>query len=199
MNFSRGLGGLCHTCGNSEGVGGHQFPAKMENPGRWGGPKWNSLCSGGLDIFWNYTMWILLIVNLILTFVNPFLNIAVQFILGLIIFCIISNSASFVTTIACPKQQKIKFKPIAQLFYYFFANITKWKHLNKYIIKRMLNKKQKQKHTTASVSKLANNSFRYWTSCWAVHWDESIVNPSISANKILKTENRKQRDNQGCS
>ena len=21
------------------GWGGHQFPAKMENPGRWGGPK----------------------------------------------------------------------------------------------------------------------------------------------------------------
>ena len=34
--FPEGLGGLCHTCGNSEGVGGHQFPAKMENPGRWG-------------------------------------------------------------------------------------------------------------------------------------------------------------------
>ena len=29
-----------------EGVGGHQFPAKMENPGRWGGLKWNSLRSG---------------------------------------------------------------------------------------------------------------------------------------------------------
>ena len=54
--FPEGLGGLCHTCGNSEGVGGHQFPAKMENPGRWGGPKWNSLCGGGLDIFWNYTL-----------------------------------------------------------------------------------------------------------------------------------------------
>ena len=54
--FPEGLGGLCHTCGNSEGVGGHQFPAKMENPGRWGGPKWNSLRGGGLDIFWNYTL-----------------------------------------------------------------------------------------------------------------------------------------------
>ena len=53
--FPEGLGGLCHTCGNSEGVGGHQFLAKMENPGRWGGPKWNSLRGGGLDIFWNYT------------------------------------------------------------------------------------------------------------------------------------------------
>ena len=37
--FQRGLGGLFHTCGNSGAVGGHQFPAKMENPGRWGGPK----------------------------------------------------------------------------------------------------------------------------------------------------------------
>ena len=37
-----------------EGVGGHQFPAKMENPGRWGGPKWSG---GGLDIFWNYTLY----------------------------------------------------------------------------------------------------------------------------------------------
>ena len=34
--FQRGWGGLCQTCGNSEGVGGHRFPAKMENPGRWG-------------------------------------------------------------------------------------------------------------------------------------------------------------------
>ena len=35
--FPEGLGGLCHTCVNSEGVGGHQIPAKiMENPGRWG-------------------------------------------------------------------------------------------------------------------------------------------------------------------
>ena len=54
--FPEGLGGLCHTCGNSKGVGGHQFPAKMENPGRWGDPKWNSLRGGGLDIFWNYTI-----------------------------------------------------------------------------------------------------------------------------------------------
>ena len=56
--FPEWLGGLCHTWGNSWGVGGlgHQFPAKMENPGRWGGPKWNSLRGGGLDIFWNYTM-----------------------------------------------------------------------------------------------------------------------------------------------
>ena len=58
--FPEGLGGgRCHTSGNSGGVGGHQFPAKMENPVGWGGPKWNSICGGGLDIFWNYTINIL--------------------------------------------------------------------------------------------------------------------------------------------
>ena len=34
----------------------YQFPAKMENPEGVGGPKWNSLHGGGLDIFWNYTL-----------------------------------------------------------------------------------------------------------------------------------------------
>ena len=33
----------------TEGLGGHQPPTKMENPGRWRGPKWNSLSSVGLD------------------------------------------------------------------------------------------------------------------------------------------------------
>ena len=28
MNFSRGVGGLCHTCGNSGGVGGPSVPWK---------------------------------------------------------------------------------------------------------------------------------------------------------------------------
>ena len=45
MNFSRGVGG------------GHLFPTKMEIQGGGGGPKWNSLCGGGLDIFWNYTIY----------------------------------------------------------------------------------------------------------------------------------------------
>ena len=36
MNFSRGVGGSLSHLWNSEGVGGHQIPAKMENPGRWG-------------------------------------------------------------------------------------------------------------------------------------------------------------------
>ena len=57
MNFSRGVGGsLLYLWKFRRGGGGHQFPAKMENPGRWGGPKWNSLRGGGLDIFWNYTL-----------------------------------------------------------------------------------------------------------------------------------------------
>ena len=33
----------------TEGLGGHQPPTKMENPGMWRGPKWNSLSSVGLD------------------------------------------------------------------------------------------------------------------------------------------------------
>ena len=35
MNCPEGLGGLCYPCGNSGGVGSHQFPAKMGNPGGW--------------------------------------------------------------------------------------------------------------------------------------------------------------------
>ena len=56
MNFSRGVGGsLSHLWKFRRGGGGHQFPAKMENPGGWGGPKWDSLHGEGLNIFWNYT------------------------------------------------------------------------------------------------------------------------------------------------
>ena len=64
MNCPEGLGGLCYPCGNSGGVGSHQFPAKMGNPGWWwlggggGSPKWYSLRGGGMDIFWNYTFFI---------------------------------------------------------------------------------------------------------------------------------------------
>ena len=37
MNFSRGDGGsLSHLWKFRRGGGGHQFPAKMENPGGWG-------------------------------------------------------------------------------------------------------------------------------------------------------------------
>ena len=48
--------GLCHTCGNSGGVGGPSVPCKKWKIQGGGGPEWNSLRGGGLDIFWNYTM-----------------------------------------------------------------------------------------------------------------------------------------------
>ena len=35
--FQRGLGVFVLLCGNSTGVGGHQFLTNMENRGRWGG------------------------------------------------------------------------------------------------------------------------------------------------------------------
>ena len=54
--FQRGWGVFVIFVEIPKGWGGHQFPAKMENPGRWGGPNWNSLRGGGLDIFWNYTI-----------------------------------------------------------------------------------------------------------------------------------------------
>ena len=54
--FQRGWGVFVTLVEIPERSGGHQFPAKMENPGRWGGPKWDSLRGGGLDIFWNYTI-----------------------------------------------------------------------------------------------------------------------------------------------
>ena len=57
--FQRGWGVFVALVEILEGWGGHQFPAKMENPGGWGGPKRNSLRGGGLDIFWNYTILLL--------------------------------------------------------------------------------------------------------------------------------------------
>ena len=44
-----GVGGGGGLWKITEGLGGHQPPTKMENPGRWRGPKWNSLSSVGLD------------------------------------------------------------------------------------------------------------------------------------------------------
>ena len=40
-NFSRVVGGSLSYLRKflRGGGGGHQFPAKMENPGRWGGPE----------------------------------------------------------------------------------------------------------------------------------------------------------------
>lgn len=42
--------------------------------------------------------------------------------------------------------------------------------------------------TVPSLSKLANNSFRVIINSSAVHLDESSVNPTMSANRILKTK-----------
>ena len=39
-----------------EGWGGYHCYPKMENAKGWGGPIWNSLRGGGMDIFWNYTI-----------------------------------------------------------------------------------------------------------------------------------------------
>ena len=54
--FPGGIGGGRKFFGNSRGVGGYHCYPKMENPKGWGGPIWNSLRGGGMDIFWNYTM-----------------------------------------------------------------------------------------------------------------------------------------------
>jgi len=42
-----------------EGRGGYFCVQKMEIPGRRGGLALNSLCGGGMDIFWNYTLHII--------------------------------------------------------------------------------------------------------------------------------------------
>ena len=51
INFQKGWGG-------GWGVLLRKLPRKMENPGEWGGgePVWNSLCGGGMDIFWTHTI-----------------------------------------------------------------------------------------------------------------------------------------------
>ena len=52
------MGGVQNSSGNSKGVGGGYLSGqKIEIPGRrGGGGLWNSLCGGGMDIFWNYTL-----------------------------------------------------------------------------------------------------------------------------------------------
>ena len=40
--FERDWGSLSHVWKFRRGGGGHQLPAKMENPGGWGGPWWGS-------------------------------------------------------------------------------------------------------------------------------------------------------------
>ena len=56
-----------------------------------------------------------------------------------------------------------------------------WKKLNTMIITFEL--------TVPSLSKLANSSLRVIINSSAVHLDESSVNPTISANRMLKGEN----------
>ena len=54
--FPEGMGGVHKTCGNSGGVGGLLLCSKNGNSGEEGGTCVNSLCGGGMDIFWNYTI-----------------------------------------------------------------------------------------------------------------------------------------------
>ena len=39
------------------GRGGHQRPPGTENPGGWGGANQSVFRGGGMDIFWNHTIW----------------------------------------------------------------------------------------------------------------------------------------------
>ena len=56
--FPEGQGGMKETFGNSGGEGGFIFLHKNGNSGEVGGLSWNSLRGGGMDIFWNYTIYI---------------------------------------------------------------------------------------------------------------------------------------------
>ena len=55
--FPEGQGGMKETFGNSGGEGGFIFLHKNGNSREVGGLSWNSLRGGGMDIFWNYTMY----------------------------------------------------------------------------------------------------------------------------------------------
>ena len=59
--FPEGQGGMKETFGNSGGEGGFIFLRKNGNSGEMGGLSWNSLRGGGMDIFWNYTFLLFLI------------------------------------------------------------------------------------------------------------------------------------------
>ena len=56
--FPEIMGGVQNGSGNSKGVGGYFSGQKMEIPGRRGEFTWNSLRGGGMDIFWNYTIYL---------------------------------------------------------------------------------------------------------------------------------------------
>ena len=71
MNFPEGSGGLCHTCVNSEGVGGHQIPAKIMKilggggslvkfPLWWGSGYFLELHNSGHVMFSRELIWLLL-------------------------------------------------------------------------------------------------------------------------------------------
>lgn len=49
--------------------------------------------------------------------------------------------------------------------------------------------------TAASLSNRANSSFRVMTSSCAVHWDARLVNPSMSAKRILQRQRENRRSN----
>lgn len=46
----------------------------------------------------------------------------------------------------------------------------------------------------SETSYLANSSLRSRTSSWAVHWSERLVNPQMSANKMLKIQMNKYQN-----
>lgn len=53
--------------------------------------------------------------------------------------------------------------------------------------------------TDASLSKRAKSSLRVMTSSWAVHWDARLVNPSMSAKRMLKQRKDKEQQRSNTS
>ena len=57
MNFSRGIGGsLLHLWKFRRSGGGAGVISSLQKWKIHGGPKWNSLRGGGLNIFWNHNI-----------------------------------------------------------------------------------------------------------------------------------------------
>ena len=65
LRFPEGQGGMKETFGNSGGEGGFIFLHKNGNSGEVGGLSWNSLRGGGMDIFWNCTLYFHVTLNLV--------------------------------------------------------------------------------------------------------------------------------------
>ena len=57
LRFPEGQGGMKETFGNSGGERGFIFLHKNGNSGEVEGLSWNSLRGGGMDIFWNCTLY----------------------------------------------------------------------------------------------------------------------------------------------